>query len=180
MQYNLPESKTNILLQCHFNRTPLNPDLRIDQRYILEQSIKLVHAMVDVISSHGYLKPALLAMELCQQMVQAMWVTQSSLLQLPFVDMDSVAELKRSAKVEDIVDFMNMDDSLRQKILNVSESQMARIADVCNRYPNIEMDFLLDKERYSEGESAELTVIIKRPDLEEEEELAVFAKPVSA
>lgn len=30
IDYNSPESKTNILLQCHFNRAPLNPDLRID------------------------------------------------------------------------------------------------------------------------------------------------------
>jgi hypothetical protein len=28
--YNRPDSKTNMLLQCHFNRTPLGPDLRID------------------------------------------------------------------------------------------------------------------------------------------------------
>lgn len=34
--YNRPESKTNVLLQCHFNRTPLSADLRIDQRFILE------------------------------------------------------------------------------------------------------------------------------------------------
>ena len=33
--YNTPECKTNILLQCHFNRSRLNPDLRIDQRFIL-------------------------------------------------------------------------------------------------------------------------------------------------
>ena len=64
-----------MLLQCHFNRTALNTDLRIDQKYILENSIKLIHAIVDVISSHGYLKPALLAMELSQMTVQAMWVT---------------------------------------------------------------------------------------------------------
>jgi pre-mRNA-splicing helicase BRR2 len=34
--YNRPEAKTNMLLQCHFNRTALGPDLRIDQKYILE------------------------------------------------------------------------------------------------------------------------------------------------
>ena len=79
--------------------------------------------MVDVISSHGYLKPALLTMELSQMIVQAMWVTQSPLLQLPHIDLDVVSELKK-AKVEDIVDFMNMDDKLRQRILSVSDTQM--------------------------------------------------------
>jgi pre-mRNA-splicing helicase BRR2 len=109
-----------------------------------------------------------------------MWVTQSPLLQLPYLDLDTVAELKRAAKVEDIVDFMNMDDTLRQKLLNVNETQMGRIAEVCNRYPNIEMEFDLDKAKYADGDSAEMTVTIKRPDVEDEEELAVFANPVFA
>ena len=116
VKYNSPIVKTNMLLQCHFNRTPLNTDLRIDQKMMLENSIKLVHAMVDVLSSHGYLKPCLLAMELSQMIVQAMWVSQSPLLQLPFIDLDTVGDLKK-AKVEDIVDFMNMDDDIRLKIL---------------------------------------------------------------
>lgn len=30
ISYNTPEAKTNILLQCHFNRTPLSADFRID------------------------------------------------------------------------------------------------------------------------------------------------------
>ena len=68
-KYNTPSVKVNMLLQCHFNRTPLNIDMRIDQNDILKHSVKLIHAMVDVISSYGYLKPALLAMELCQMCV---------------------------------------------------------------------------------------------------------------
>ena len=46
--------------------------------------------------------------------------------------------------MEDIVDFMNMDDNLRLKLLKVNDKQMAKIAEVCNRYPNIEMEFKLD------------------------------------
>jgi hypothetical protein len=47
---------------------------------------------------------------------------------------------------------MNMDDALRNKILKgISQSHMAQIADVCNRYPNIEMEFALDQENYQDG-----------------------------
>ena len=42
------------------------------------------------------------------------------MLQLPYIDLDTVGDLKK-AKVEDIIDFMNMDDSVRLKILEVSE-----------------------------------------------------------
>ena len=102
--------------------------------------------------------------------VQAMWVTKSPLLQLPFIDQDTVSDLQK-AKVEDIVDFMNMDDGLRSKLLKVTQTQMAQIADVCNRYPNIELEFALDQERYQDGQVADLTVTIKRPGVEEQEEL---------
>lgn len=178
-QLNTPESKANLLLQCHFNRTGLSSDLRTDQRFILEQAVKLVHAMVDVISSHGYLKPALLAMELCQQIVQAMWVTQSPLLQLPLIDLETVQVLKQH-HVEDVVDFMNMDDALRDKLLGVTQHQMAIIADACNRYPNIEMEVEIERGKYADGEQIDAVVTISRPDVESEEDLQVFATPVKA
>jgi pre-mRNA-splicing helicase BRR2 len=57
--------------------------------------MKLVHAMVDVISSFMTLKPVLLAMELSQMIVQAMWASQSPLLQLPYIDYDIVQALKK-------------------------------------------------------------------------------------
>lgn len=109
-----------------------------------------------------------------------MWVSQSPLLQLPYIDLEAVGELKRAAKVEDVVDFMNMDDDLRGKILGVSEAQMGEIADVCNRYPNIEMEFEADADAYADGENAELVVTIRRPEVEDQEELQVFAQPVQA
>jgi pre-mRNA-splicing helicase BRR2 len=48
-------------------------DLRADQKLILKDSLKLIQAIVDVISSNGWLKPALAAMELSQMVVQGLW-----------------------------------------------------------------------------------------------------------
>ena len=84
--YNQPKAKSNLLLQCHFNRKPLNVDLRLDQRQMLQKSVKIVHAMIDVISTYGNLNATLLAMELSQMVIQAMWPQQSPLLQLPGFD----------------------------------------------------------------------------------------------
>ena len=57
---------------------------------------------------------------------------------------------------------------------------MGQIADVCNRYPNIEMEFALDQTSYQDGQVADLIVTIRRPGVEEQEELQVFADPVYA
>jgi len=42
------------------------------------------------------------------------------------------------------------------------------------RYPNVEMEFNTDQDAYEDGSFAELEVIIRRPDFDEEEELAIF------
>lgn len=183
---NQPHAKTNILLQCHFNRRPLSVDLRLDQKFILEQSVKLVHAMVDVISTNGHLNATLLAMELSQMIVQAMWPKQSPLLQLPGFNGDLVETLRAKAKVEEIPDFMNMEDDLREKLVQVSEEQMERLASVCNRYPIVEIRCITDRATakdpvgvYAAGEAINLTVVVSR-DEADEDALSVFKAPVFA
>lgn len=47
------------------------------------QSIRLIQACVDVLSSNGWLTPALSSMELAQMVTQAMWAKDSYLKQLP-------------------------------------------------------------------------------------------------
>ena len=47
------------------------------------QAIRLIQACVDVLSSNGWLSPALAAMELAQMATQAMWSKDSYLKQLP-------------------------------------------------------------------------------------------------
>ena len=44
--------------------------------------VKLIHALVDVISCLGYLKPIVLAMQLCQMLVQGMWINDPPLVQI--------------------------------------------------------------------------------------------------
>lgn len=48
------------------------------------QAVRLIQACVDVLSSNGWLSPALAAMELAQMVTQAMWSKDSYLKQLPF------------------------------------------------------------------------------------------------
>ncbi|CAB0004780.1 unnamed protein product [Nesidiocoris tenuis] len=78
-----PHVKTNLLIQAHLSRLNLGPELQIDTEMILEKSIRLMQACVDVLSSNGWLAPAVAAMELAQMLTQAMWSKESYLRQLP-------------------------------------------------------------------------------------------------
>ena len=156
---------------------------------ILQRVIKLTHAMVDVISTNGHLNAALLAMELSQMAVQAMWPQQSPLLQLPGFDTELVEKCKQ-ARVEDISDFMNMEDDARTALLQVPAEQMERLANVCNRCPVVELSYETDKADarsgdrigvYEPDETVNLTVTVTRDEEEgDQEALEVFAQPVFA
>jgi pre-mRNA-splicing helicase BRR2 len=111
-------------------------------------------------------------------LIQAMWYNQSPLLQVPFMVLDYVKEFKDRAKVEDIADLMNMsDENLRKDILQVTDDQLAKIADVCNRHPYV--DVTVPSQVHAEEGSAKITVTLKRSNVEEDE-LDLFQTPVTA
>uniref|UniRef100_A0AAQ5YTI1 Activating signal cointegrator 1 complex subunit 3 n=1 Tax=Amphiprion ocellaris TaxID=80972 RepID=A0AAQ5YTI1_AMPOC len=84
LKFNDPHVKTNLLLQAHLSRMQLSAELQSDTEEILSKAIRLIQACVDVLSSNGWLSPALAAMELAQMVTQAMWSKDSYLKQLPF------------------------------------------------------------------------------------------------
>ena len=49
------------MLQAHFSRVALPLDVEGDQKRVLAQVLPLLYAMVDVLSAHGWLQPALTA-----------------------------------------------------------------------------------------------------------------------
>lgn len=85
--FEAPHFKTLLLLQAHFSRLHLPPDLASDQALVLEKVLNLLSACVDVMSSNAWLN-ALGAMDLSQMCVQAMWETDSPLKQIPHFDAD--------------------------------------------------------------------------------------------
>ena len=129
--------------------------------------------MVDVISSNCWLKPAILAMQLCQMLIQAQWLSDSPLLQLPHFTSSLISKF-RNEKIEDIADFMNMEDEDRQKILHsLSTSDISDIIETCNRYPSIRIEKRVVEDEVRSGENVSVEVEMVR---EAEEEGKEFVK----
>lgn len=141
-----PHVKANLLLQSHFSRLELPADLTHDlSDVILRRIVPLIYASVDVLSSNGWLFPAMAAMEMCQMIVQAMWGDrESSLRQLPFFDQERIQTAKQNG-VSTIADFTEIeDDSVRDAILDgLSPQQIGQVARVVNRYPDVDVEFEL-------------------------------------
>uniref|UniRef100_A0A8C7QRT5 U5 small nuclear ribonucleoprotein 200 kDa helicase n=1 Tax=Oncorhynchus mykiss TaxID=8022 RepID=A0A8C7QRT5_ONCMY len=89
-KFNDPHVKTNLLLQAHLSRMQLSAELQSDTEEILSKAVRLIQACVDVLSSNGWLSPALAAMELAQMVTQAMWSKDSYLKQLPYFTLEHI------------------------------------------------------------------------------------------
>ncbi|EPY18912.1 RNA helicase [Strigomonas culicis] len=80
-------AKTFLLLQAQMARAALPiTDYYTDQKSVIDNSIRVIQAMVDVTANNGHLFATLRIMTLMQCLVQARWWTSAStLLQLPHV-----------------------------------------------------------------------------------------------
>jgi pre-mRNA-splicing helicase BRR2 len=158
-KYDAVSTKVFVLFQCYFSRFPLPVDLMLDlTTIILQHACKLVQALVDVISSEGYLKTVLAAMELSQMIVQGMWEKDSVLLQLPHFTTDTVARLKTFSEerelevpIATIADLIDMEDEDREACLQMSPEQISEVALFCNNYPAVDLSFKVNGGKTSYG-----------------------------
>ncbi|XP_010788399.1 U5 small nuclear ribonucleoprotein 200 kDa helicase [Notothenia coriiceps] len=133
---------------------------------ILSKAVRLIQACVDVLSSNGWLSPALAAMELAQMVTQAMWSKDSYLKQLPFFTSEHIKRCQDKG-VESIFDIMEMEDEERTALLQLTDAQMADVARFSNRYPNIELSYeVAEKDNIKSG-----SPVLVQVQLEREEEV---------
>jgi pre-mRNA-splicing helicase BRR2 len=156
-----PSTKALLLLQSYFCRRPLGTDLGVDLKFILEKSIKLIQALVDVISSQSWLKPALASMELSQMIVQGQWDKDSVLLQIPHFDAQIVSQCtSHDPPIETVFDVIDMDAEDRDALLNLSPEKMSDVALFCNAYPNIELSYQCDFEGAEVTANDTVTIVV--------------------
>lgn len=79
--------KAFLLLQAHMTRLQLpNTDYLTDTKSVLDQTIRILQAMIDTSAENGWLSVCLSCQMLMQSIVQARWPTESPLLTLPHID----------------------------------------------------------------------------------------------
>jgi len=165
--FEAPHFKTFLLLQAHFSRLQLPPDLAADQTLVLEKVLNLLSACVDVMSSNAWLN-ATRAMDLSQMCVQAMWDTESPLKQIPHFEADVLKRCKE-AKIESVYDIMEMEDDQRSDLLRMDARQMRDVATFVNSYPTLDVTPELVKGDYTAGAPIILQVGLSR-EVDEDDE----------
>ena len=159
-----PHTKALVLLQAHFSRQALSLDLAADRNVVLGSAVKLLQALVDVISSNGWLKPALVAMESSQMVVQGLWDRDHPLMQLPHFSKAIVERCQaHEEEIDTVFDIMGLEDDVRDSLLQLSPAQMADVAHFCNNYPNIDLEYdVADADEVETGDAVQMTVTLER------------------
>ncbi|KAH9979649.1 putative RNA helicase [Russula compacta] len=172
--FEAPHFKTFLLLQAHFSRLQLPPDLVADQVLVLEKVMNLLSACVDVMSSNAWLS-ALGAMDLSQMCVQAVWDRDSPLRQIPHFEPDVIKRCN-DANINSVYDIMEMEDDQRNEVLQMDGRQMRDVAAFVNSYPTLDVNHEFVKGEYTSSTPIVLQVSLSREADEEEDEGDISVK----
>ncbi|QOU20005.1 hypothetical protein BRETT_004653 [Brettanomyces bruxellensis] len=173
VNFHSPAFKAFILLQAHFSRLNLPPDLRADLKKILSKITDVLYAAIDYLSSEGCLN-ALNAMDIFQMVIQGLWNSDNSLKQVPFFG-TTILDRCKKLNVETVYDIMALEDEERDELLNgLSDRQIESVATFVNQYPNLDVTYKLDLNKpLRVNEEREITLQIDRD--EDPEDLTIIS-----
>ncbi|KAL8134951.1 hypothetical protein AgCh_009820, partial [Apium graveolens] len=74
-----PHVKANLLFQAHFSQLELPiSDYITDLKSVLDQSIRIIRAMIDICANSGWLSSTITCMRLMQMVMQGLWFNRDS------------------------------------------------------------------------------------------------------
>jgi len=186
-KYNHPVCvKGNVLLHAYLLRKvdDLSATLKEDLRYMLRCSSSLLDAMISVCQHQDSLQTASNCIELGQYLAQALWVKDSSLLQLPHF---TAAEIKHvqsgKTKCDSIIDYRDIPDGQKKGLNDFTEAQKKDVREYLKLFPDITVEskvFVDDDEddKVYEGDLCTVKVSITHNNVEEDGKIGPAYAPL--
>jgi antiviral helicase SLH1 len=141
-----PHVKTFLLLQAHFSRIDLPiSDYVGDLNSVLDQSIRIVQASIDVLTELGYLSSCETMITLLQAIKSGRWPTDSPLSLFPGVDVDKEkTRLEHpQANPRDLVQATTASSAILEKaarFAGVTPAAVKRFVEPVSRLPILQLD----------------------------------------
>lgn len=137
-----PHVKTNLLLQAHFSQVEMPiSDYITDLKSVLDQSIRIIQAMIDICANSGWLSSTISCMHLLQMIMQGLWFEKDSALQMiPNMTLDLVGTCRKKGvfSVQQLLDLPR--SSLQAMVGNKDASNLYQ--DI-QHFPRIQMNLKL-------------------------------------
>ncbi|KAL2935463.1 DExH-box ATP-dependent RNA helicase DExH14 [Bienertia sinuspersici] len=113
-----PHVKANLLFQAHFSQLEMPiSDYVTDLKSVLDQSIRIIQAMIDICANSGWLSSTVTCMHLMQMVMQGLWFDSDSALQmLPCLNNNVIGTLK-SQGISDVQKLLDVPRETLQNLL---------------------------------------------------------------
>eukprot|EP01018_Ginkgo_biloba_P014054 Gb_18049 [translate_table: standard] len=151
-----PHVKANLLLQAHFSRLELPiSDYVTDLKSVLDQSIRIIQAMIDVSANSGWLKSAINSMHLLQMVMQGLWFDKdSSLSMLPRMN-DSLVSILQQNGISHLQQLLELPKPSLQRLLQpvLTQPKLLELFQGLGCFPRIQVKWKLQKKELSHEEN---------------------------
>lgn len=138
-----PHIKALLLFQAHFSHLHLPcSDYYTDLKSVLDQSVRILQAMIDVSAENGWLATTLRLQLLMQMVMQAHWLKDSPLITLPHIEPHHLYLFRTHKEYSTLPGLMNISYSELANILRVelNEGQIEQVHKVLASLPVIQVD----------------------------------------
>ncbi|XP_044008422.1 activating signal cointegrator 1 complex subunit 3, partial [Aphidius gifuensis] len=162
--FDSPNTKAFLLFQAHFSRLTLpSTDYITDTKSILDQAIRIIQAMIDVVTENGWLSSMLCMIQILQMVIQARWIDHSALMTLPHIDFQQLAYFDNLPK--SLPEFLTLTKDLQLfkkhfNHTNFNNWQIQEIYDFCKNIPiinvNINIQDMTDEQEISDKQNIDI------------------------
>ncbi|KAA8541028.1 hypothetical protein F0562_024834 [Nyssa sinensis] len=139
-----PHVKANLLFQAHFSQVELPiSDYVTDLKSVLDQSIRIIQAMIDICANSGWLSSAITCMHLLQMVMQGLWFDKDSALwMLPCMTND-LAGLLSKRGISNVQQLLNLPKETLQAV--IGSSTASRLYQDLQHFPLVQVRLKLQR-----------------------------------
>ncbi|CAJ1975360.1 unnamed protein product [Sphenostylis stenocarpa] len=145
-----PHIKATLLFQAHFSQLELPiSDYVTDLKSVLDQSIRIIQAMIDICANSGWLSSSIACMRLLQMVMQGLWYEKdSSLWMLPCMNTDLLSSLSQRG-ISSVQELLDIPKTALQTV--TANFPASRLYQDLQHFPHIKMKLKVQR-RDTDGE----------------------------
>ncbi|XP_074317082.1 DExH-box ATP-dependent RNA helicase DExH14 [Silene latifolia] len=152
-----PHVKTNLLFQAHFSQVEMPvSDYVTDLKSVLDQSIRIIQAMIDICANSGWLSSTLTCMHLMQMVMQGLWFDKNaSLRMLPASSEDVIGMLVKGG-IANLQQLLGLSKARLQNLLGSFPA--SNLYQEILKFPRIQMKVRLQRNKEGNGSRYSLNI----------------------
>ncbi|KAH7850882.1 hypothetical protein Vadar_004154 [Vaccinium darrowii] len=156
-----PHVKANLLFQAHFSQLELPiTDYVTDLKSVLDQSIRIIQAMIDICANSGWLSSTITCMHLLQMVMQGLWFgSDTALWMLPCMTDDLFGSLSRRG-FSNVQQLLDLPKSNLQAL--IGNSNALRLYQDLDHFPLVQVRLKLQKKNPDDGKAISLNIRLEK------------------